>query len=48
MAQTILPSAISGITDKSKIRVVIYANGKLVHVSLAELLAVANTPTEGA
>ncbi|MBX8783715.1 hypothetical protein HBA94_08060 [Ochrobactrum sp. GRS2] len=47
MAQTVLPSAIGSIKDKSKIRVVIYANGKLVHVSLAELLAAANPPTEG-
>lgn len=47
MAQTIPPSAISGIKDKSKIRVVLYANGKLVHVSLAELLAAAIPSTEG-
>ncbi|MGU3399220.1 hypothetical protein ACLBWS_05675 [Brucellaceae bacterium D45D] len=42
MAERILPAAIGSINDTSKIRVVIYANGKLVHVSLAELLAAAN------
>lgn len=46
MAETIQPSAIGSIKDKSKIRVVIYASGKLVHVSLAELLAAANTTPE--
>lgn len=46
MTETVVPSAISGIKDKSKIRVVLYANGKLVHVSLAELLAAANSTTE--
>ncbi|WP_343807535.1 hypothetical protein [Paenochrobactrum glaciei] len=47
MTQAILPAAIGSIKDKSKIRVVIYANGKLIHVSLAELLAAANPSTEG-
>ncbi|WP_421565562.1 hypothetical protein [Ochrobactrum sp. EDr1-4] len=46
MAETVLPAAISGIKDKSKIRVVLFANGKFVHVSLAELLAAANSVTE--
>lgn len=34
-----LAAAIAGIGDANKIRVVLYANGRLVHVSLAELLA---------
>lgn len=38
----VLPAAIGSVKDPSKIRVVIYANGKFVHVSLAELLAAAN------
>ncbi len=43
MADSVLPAAIGSIKDASKIRVVIYANGKLVHVSLAELLAAASS-----
>lgn len=42
MSNPILPAAIGSISDKSSIRVVLFANGQLVHVSLAELLKAAN------
>lgn len=47
MAEPLQPAAISGIKDAKKIRVVLFANGKFVHISLVELLAAASTLTEG-
>lgn len=37
-AETILVSAISGISDPGKIRVVLYANNRFVHIALSELV----------
>lgn len=43
MAEPVQPAAIGSVKDPAKIRVVLYANGKFVHVSLAELLAAAGS-----
>ncbi|MEN5106649.1 hypothetical protein [Brucella anthropi] len=38
MSEQVLVSAIAGIKEPEKIRVVLYANNRFVHASLAELI----------
>ncbi|MEN5298367.1 hypothetical protein ABE530_08430 [Brucella sp. TWI559] len=38
MADTVLPFSVSGSVDPSKIRVVLFANNRFVHIALADLV----------
>lgn len=42
MAMSLMPFAVSGIRETAKIRVLIYANNKMAHAALSELLADVN------